>query len=182
MFAGQVEFLDVRVFNPNANRYVQSLSKTYKINKKEKRVYNARVQETKHVSFTSIVMSATSGVARECSKFYTRLSVINHAVWSHCGYPEFFFSFIRSIAMGIQGSGSVTLSNDLLKSTTSDTVASEVISNIVLVWIYEHFPFFSTWSLWLGKNSCKFMVSPPRRRASCRMNKMSWRKEVIRKD
>ena len=43
--AGQVAFLDVRVFNPNANRYVnQSLKKTYEINEKEKkRAYNERV-------------------------------------------------------------------------------------------------------------------------------------------
>ena len=36
--AGQVVFLVVRVFNPNANGYVnQSLKKTYKINEKEKK-------------------------------------------------------------------------------------------------------------------------------------------------
>ena len=35
--AGQVAFLDVRVFNPNTNRYVkQSLKKTYEIQEKEK--------------------------------------------------------------------------------------------------------------------------------------------------
>ena len=152
-------------------------------------MYNERVQETKHVSFTSIVMSTTGGMARECSKFYSRLSeTIDKRRDQPCSVialwipRKFFFFFIRSIAMGIQGNRSVTSSNDLLKSTTNDTVASEVISNIVLVWIYEHFPFFSAWSLWLGKNSCKFMASPPRRRASYRMNKMSWKKEVIRKD
>ena len=36
--ASQVVFLVVRVFNPNANGYVnQSLKKTYKINEKEKK-------------------------------------------------------------------------------------------------------------------------------------------------
>ena len=41
----QVAFLNVRVFNPNPNRYVnQSLKKTYEINEKEKkRAYNERV-------------------------------------------------------------------------------------------------------------------------------------------
>ena len=60
--AGQVTFLDVRVFNPNANRYVnQSLKKTYEINEKEKkRVYNERVQEIEQGSCTPIVMSATA--------------------------------------------------------------------------------------------------------------------------
>ena len=74
--AGQVTFLDVRVFNPNANRYVnQSLKKTCEIHEKEKkRAYNERVQEIEHGSFTPIVMSATGGMARECSNFYSRLS------------------------------------------------------------------------------------------------------------
>ena len=49
--ARQVALLDVRVFNPNANRYVnQSLKKSYEINEKEKkRAYNERVQEIEHV-------------------------------------------------------------------------------------------------------------------------------------
>ena len=74
--AGQVAFLDVRVFNPNANRYVnQSLKKTCEIHEKEmKRAHNERVQEIEHGSFTPIVMSATGGMARECSNFYSRLS------------------------------------------------------------------------------------------------------------
>ena len=46
-FAGQVAFLDVRVLNPNANRYVNhNLEKTYEINENEKkRAYNERVRE-----------------------------------------------------------------------------------------------------------------------------------------
>ena len=69
--AGQVAFLDVRVFNPNANRHVnQSLKKIHEINEKEKkRAYNERVQEIEHDSFTPIVMSATGSMTRECSKF-----------------------------------------------------------------------------------------------------------------
>ena len=49
-FAGQVAYLDVRVFNPNARRYVnQNLRKSYEINEKEKkRAYNERVQEIEH--------------------------------------------------------------------------------------------------------------------------------------
>ena len=42
--------------------------------------------------------------------------------------------------MCIPGTRSVMSSNDLLMSTTKDAVASEVTSNIVSVWIYEHFP------------------------------------------
>ena len=73
---GQVAFLDVRVSNPNANRYVkQSLKKTNEINEKEKkRSDDERVQDLEHGSFTAIVMSGSGGMARECSKFYSRLS------------------------------------------------------------------------------------------------------------
>ena len=85
-------------------------------------------------------MSTTGGMAREFSKFYSRLSeTIDKRRDQPCSVialwipRKIYFSFIRSIAMGIQGSRSVTSSNDLLKSTTNDTVASEVISNIVLV-------------------------------------------------
>ena len=41
----QMAFFDVRVFNPNARRYIkQELSKTYQLNEKEKkRLYNERI-------------------------------------------------------------------------------------------------------------------------------------------
>ena len=55
---------------------------------------------------------------------------------------KIYFSLIRSIGMCIRGRRSVTSSNDLLTSTTNDAVASEMITNIVSVWIYEHFPSF----------------------------------------
>ena len=61
------------------------------------------------------------------------------ASWIH---RKISFSVIKSIGMCIRGSRSVTSSNNLLTSTTNDAVASEVISNIVSVWIYEHFPLF----------------------------------------
>ena len=161
--AGQVALLDVRVFNPNANRYVnQSLKNSYEINEKEKkRAYNERVQEIEHVWFIPIVMSATGGMAKE------PYCVI--ASWIR---REIYFSLIRSIGMCIRGSRSMTSPNDLLTSTTNNTVASKVIYYIVSVWIYEHFLLFfllevSDWE----KNSCKFMASPPKRKASYGMNK-----------
>ena len=139
--AGQVAFLDVRVFNPNANIYVnQNLKKTYEIKEKEKKTaYNWRVQEIEHGSFTPIVTSATGGMTRECSKFCTRLSeMITEKRDQPCSViaswiRRHFFFLIRSIGMCIRGSRSVTLSNDLLTSTTNDANASELISNIVSV-------------------------------------------------
>ena len=62
--AGQMTFFDVRVFNPNARRYAkQEHSKTYQLNEKEKeRLYNERIMQVEHGTFTPLVMSATGGM------------------------------------------------------------------------------------------------------------------------
>ena len=59
--AGQMAFFDVRVFNPNARRYAeQELSKTYQLNEKEKKqLYNERITQVEHGTFTSLVLPAT---------------------------------------------------------------------------------------------------------------------------
>ena len=74
--AGQMAFLDVRVFNPNAERYGNiELTIAYEINKKEKnKTCNKRILQDQHVSFTPLVMSATGGMSREYKKFYSRLA------------------------------------------------------------------------------------------------------------
>ena len=73
--AGQTEFLNVRVFDPNAKRYATiELSKAYEINEKEKKkTYNERILQVGHGSFTPLVISATGEMSRECKKFYSRL-------------------------------------------------------------------------------------------------------------
>ena len=60
--AGQMAFL-----NPNARRYAkQELSKTYQLNEKgKKRLYNERIMQVEHGTFTPLVMSATGGMGRE---------------------------------------------------------------------------------------------------------------------
>ena len=72
--AGQMAFLDVRVFNPNAKRYANiELSKAYEINEKEKKkTFNERIHQVEHGSFPPLVMSATIGMSRECKIFYSR--------------------------------------------------------------------------------------------------------------
>ena len=66
----------VRVFNPNARRSAkQELSKTHQLNEKEKkRLHNERIILIEHGTFTPLVMSATGGIGRESSTFYSRLS------------------------------------------------------------------------------------------------------------
>ena len=69
---GQLEFFDVRVFNPYciAKRYSnQELSKTYEVNEKEKKKhYNERILQVEHGTSTTLVMSVTGGMGRECHK------------------------------------------------------------------------------------------------------------------
>ena len=66
----------VKVFNPNPRRYAkQELSKMYQFNEKEnKRPFNKRIMQVGHGIFTTLVMSATGGMERKSSKFYSRLS------------------------------------------------------------------------------------------------------------
>ena len=80
----QMAFFDVRVFNPSARRYAkQELSKTYKLNEKEKkRLHNERIMQVEHGTFTPLVMSATEWIGPESSKFHLWLSeLISEKRW-----------------------------------------------------------------------------------------------------
>ena len=72
---GQQAFFDIRVFDPNGKRYLNSaLPQCYGQNEKEKkRQYNESVLQIKHGSFTPLVFSIYGGMSRECSTFYNRL-------------------------------------------------------------------------------------------------------------
>ena len=61
-------FFDVRVINPTAKWYVnQEISKIYEVNEREKKkLYNKRILQIEHGTFTSLVMSATGGMGWEC--------------------------------------------------------------------------------------------------------------------
>ena len=64
-------FVDVRVFNPHTptNKHT-SLQSAYRTHEKmKKRVYQQRVQEIEHASFTPVVLSATGGMANEATFF-----------------------------------------------------------------------------------------------------------------
>ena len=76
MQTSQMTLFDVRVFNPNAKRYLHhGISKIYELNKKEKKkFYNERIIKIKHGSFIPLVMSATGEMGRGCKKFYSRLT------------------------------------------------------------------------------------------------------------
>ena len=109
-------FFDVRVFNPNAKRYINhELTKSYEMNEKEKKkCYNERILQVEHGSFTPLVMSATGGMGRECKKFYSRLSEIvaekrgqrysTVAPWIR---RKICFSLVNSIGLCLRGSRTV---------------------------------------------------------------------------
>ena len=77
-WAGQYEkaFLDVRVFNPYANSYKNiEIDKCYKKHELEKKkLYEERVLNVEHSTFTPLVFSVAGGMSRECTLFFKRLA------------------------------------------------------------------------------------------------------------
>ena len=74
--SGQKALFDVWVFNSIASRYRNTpLSKCHNINEsKNKKLYNERVLQVEHSSFTPLVMSSKGGFGRECAQFYSKLA------------------------------------------------------------------------------------------------------------
>ena len=73
---GQRAYFDVRVFNPLARTYRDhSLRKAYEKNEMEKkRLYNERILQIEHGSFTPIIFSTIGGMGREANTFYSKLA------------------------------------------------------------------------------------------------------------
>ena len=69
-------FIDVRVFNPHAPSYRNlGIDNCYNRHEKEKkRLYERRILEVEHSTFTPLVFSVTGGMSKECSTFYKRLA------------------------------------------------------------------------------------------------------------
>ena len=73
---GQHTFFDIRVFDPNACRYLnKSLQECHAVNEHEKwRSYNERVLQVDHGTFKRLVFSIYGSMGKECNTFYLRLS------------------------------------------------------------------------------------------------------------
>ena len=73
---GQCAFFDVRVFNPLApSNCRSSLNTTYRHHESlKKRNYEQRVREVEHGSFTTLVFSATGGMAPAATIAFKRLT------------------------------------------------------------------------------------------------------------
>ena len=137
--AGQMTFVDVRVFNPNAKRYANiELSKAYEINEKEKKkTYNERIIQVEHGSFTPLVMSPTGGMSREWKKFYSRLAEMickkgktNYNLTITWIRRKIALSLIKSIGICIHGSRSVFHDENLEMSLGRDAYTSEFQSSM----------------------------------------------------
>ena len=135
--AGQLAFFDIRVFNPLAKRYAnQGLKKCFEINEKEKKKsYGERILQIEHGSFTPLVFSATGGMGRETTKFYSRLAEtlgekknISYSLMVTWLRRKISFSLISAVAMCIRGSRSCGSQKELLESL-DNPVVSETIAN-----------------------------------------------------
>ena len=71
-------FLDVRIFHPNAaSNRSKSLPQLYASHESEKkRVYNDRIIQVEHGTFTPLVFSTAGGESPECRKFHQRLATL----------------------------------------------------------------------------------------------------------
>ena len=132
--AAQSAFLDVRVFNPNAKRYAKmELTKAYEYNEKEnKRLYNERILQLEHGSFTPLVFSATGRMGRECKKFFARLAEMiaekrktNYNTVMTWMRWKISFSLIRSIGTCLCGSRTMFSNVHLETSVSQDVVMSD---------------------------------------------------------
>ena len=73
---GQQAFFHIRVFDPNACRYLnKSLQQCHAMNEhKKERLYNERVLKVDHGTFTPLEFSIYGSMRRECNTFYSLLS------------------------------------------------------------------------------------------------------------
>ena len=108
-------YFDVQVFNPHAPSHRQSsLSSCYRRQESlKKRVYEQKVREVEHASFTPLVLSATGGLANEATVFYKRLASCLAMKWDQSYASTMFwlrcrltFSLLRSAVQCIRGARS----------------------------------------------------------------------------
>ena len=79
----QKTYFDVRVFNilacSNKNQALAAVYRKHELEKK--RVYQQRILEVEHSSFTPLVLSATGGMGNEATTFYKRLATLLAQKW-----------------------------------------------------------------------------------------------------
>ena len=110
---GQKAFFDVRVFNPFAKSHLnQKLDTTFKSNENEKkRMYNQRVIEIEHGSFSPLVFTPYGGTGREAERFMTELAQklaerknMTYNTIIHWLRSKLSFNLLKSAVMCLRGS------------------------------------------------------------------------------
>ena len=108
-------YYDVRVFNPFApsNQHSQPESVYHRHENLKRRLYEQRVREIEHASFTPLVISLTGGLGTAATTIYKRLGPLLSSKWDqpHSRVMAWLrcrlsFSLLRSSIMCIRGSRS----------------------------------------------------------------------------
>ena len=122
------------MFNPSARRYAKhQLSKTYQLNEKEKkRLYNERITQVEHGTFTPLVMSTTGGMGRELLTFNSWLPELisekresSYSIVATWIRRKFIFALIKSMGMCLRGSRSIFHREKLEQSIKDDELLSK---------------------------------------------------------
>ena len=113
---GQKVFSDVRVFDPNASWYQSKrLKQCFAVNEREnKRLYNKRLSEVEHASFTPLIFTIYGAMGIECRSFVSKLTELlaikrdlpktTVTLWVR---TKISFALIRSMLICLRGSRSI---------------------------------------------------------------------------
>ena len=105
--------------------------------KRQKHLYNERIKQVEHSTFIPLLMSATGGMGRESSKFYSRLSELisekrelSNSIVATWIQRKIIIAFIKSIEMCLRGSRSVFHREKLKQSIKDDKLLSELSAKV----------------------------------------------------
>ena len=130
-FLGE-RFLDIRISDPNANRYLNgTLPRCHEINEKEKkRNYNNRILQIEHGTFTPLLFSIYGSMGKECTKFYSKLAELlsekskeSKSLTVNWLRTKSYFGLSKSCLLFLRGSRSV---NRIIKIDDNMIVANEL--------------------------------------------------------
>ena len=127
----EMAFVDIKVFNPIAKSYMrQNLDNVFSQHEKgKKKLYNQRVIQVEHGSFTPIVLSALGGFGLESSRFMANLfekvsrkKDLEKSVVSNYIRTKISFELVRSQVACVRGARS-------LKVLVVDTNNAEMVTS-----------------------------------------------------
>ena len=140
---GQTAFVNVRVFNPFAKSHLnQKLNTAFKSNENEKkRMYNQRVIEIEHGSFSPLVFTPYGGTGKEDDRFMKELvkklaerKNITYNTIIHLLRSKLSFKLLKTVVMCLRGS---RRSKSDLNMDLNGAEISKVVGQIK----YTHFAF-----------------------------------------